>query len=108
MTGSAPPYSPLSSTARVTEAVPSGRSVIERPPLSRKVYISLLTTSVVSPTPRSKSSVCSKVGTRISVNPNRSQTLKIVFSTCCQRAISSGRMSFVPLGAFVISSIVAS
>ena len=50
-------------------AVPSGRRVIERLPLSKKVYISFCTTSVVSPTERLKSSVCSKVGTRISWKP---------------------------------------
>ncbi len=48
------------------DAVPSGRSVMERPPLSSNVYISFCTTSVVSPTPRTKSSVCSNVGKRIS------------------------------------------
>ncbi len=51
--------SPCSRNARAAPAVPSGRSVIERPPLSRKVYISFCTTSVVSPTPRANSSVCS-------------------------------------------------
>ena len=52
--------------ARQMPAVPSGRRVMERSPLSVKVYISLFTTSVVSPTPRWNSSVCSKVGVRIS------------------------------------------
>lgn len=36
--------------ARTLPAVSSGRRVIERPPLSVKVYISFCTTSVVSPT----------------------------------------------------------
>ncbi len=43
-------------------AVPSGRSVSERPPLSGKVYISLRTMSVASPTPRSKRTVSSNSG----------------------------------------------
>ncbi len=43
-------------------AVPSGRSVSERPPLSGNVYISLRTMSVASPTPRSNSPVSSNSG----------------------------------------------
>ena len=46
----------------MTPAVPSGRSVTERSPRSAKVYISLLTTSVDSPTPRANSAVSSKIG----------------------------------------------
>ena len=53
--------------ARQTGAVPSGRSVSERPPLSSKEYISFCTTSVLSPTPRANSSVASKVG--VSIRP---------------------------------------
>ncbi len=49
-------------TPRITPAVPSGRNVTERPPRSAKVYISLLTTSVDSPTPRANSAVSSKIG----------------------------------------------
>ncbi len=52
--------------ARATPAVPSGRSVSERPLRSAKVYISLPTMSVPSPTPRTKSSVGSITGSRIS------------------------------------------
>ena len=52
--------------ARTAPAVPSGLRVMERWPLSSKVYISFCTTSVVSPTPRWNSSVCSKMGVRIS------------------------------------------
>jgi hypothetical protein len=48
--------------ARTTGAVPSGRSVSERPPRSTKVYISLDTTSLDSPEVRVNSSVCSNVG----------------------------------------------
>ena len=50
------------STARTTPAVNSGRSVMERPPRSSKVYISFETTSVDSPTPRANSWVSSKIG----------------------------------------------
>ena len=48
--------------ARISPAVSSGRSVSERPPRSSKVYISLVTTSVDSPTPREKTAVSSKTG----------------------------------------------
>jgi hypothetical protein len=51
-----------SSAARTTLAVLSGRSVMDRPPLSSNVYISFETTSVASPMPRVKTSVCSKMG----------------------------------------------
>ena len=53
--------------ARQIGAVPSGRSVIERPPPSSNEYISFWTTSVLSPTPRANSSVASKVG--VSIRP---------------------------------------
>ena len=53
---------PCSRYARTTGAVPSGRSVCDRPPASSKVYISFWTMSVDSPTPRANSSVASKVG----------------------------------------------
>ena len=43
-------------------AVSSGRRVSERPPRSSKVYISFVTTSVDSPTPRAKTAVSSKTG----------------------------------------------
>ena len=46
----------------MTPAVPSGRSVTLRPPLSSNEYISLETTSVDSPTPRANSAVSSKIG----------------------------------------------
>ncbi len=51
--------------ARQTGAVPSGRSVNDRPPPSSKLYISLRTMSVASPTPRANSSVASNVGVSI-------------------------------------------
>ncbi len=43
-------------------AVNSGRSVIESPPRSSNVYISLETTSEVSPIERAKTPVASKIG----------------------------------------------
>ena len=52
--------------ARTTPAVFSGRSVIRSPPRSSKVYISLVTTSEVSPSVRWKTSVNSKIGVAIS------------------------------------------
>ena len=47
-------------------AVASGRSVMLSPPLSRNVYISFSTMSVVAPTPRANTPVSSNVGVRIS------------------------------------------
>jgi len=48
--------------ALATPAVFSGRKVRLSPPLSAKVYISLVTTSEVSPSVRAKTSVNSKTG----------------------------------------------
>src|SRR5699024_5109613 len=56
-------------TERITPAVPSGRSVTERSPRSAKVYISLLTTSVDSPTPRANSAVSSNTGSSMCPYP---------------------------------------
>ncbi len=53
---------PCWTKARTTGAVPSGRRLRLRPPWSSNVYISLRTTSVLVPTPRTKTSVSSKVG----------------------------------------------
>ena len=50
-------------------AVNSGRSVINSPPRSSNEYISLETTSVVSPIVRAKIWVCSIVGTSTRLNP---------------------------------------
>ena len=75
--------SPFSMNERTTPAVPSGFKVMLRSPLSRKVYISLLTMSVVSPTPRRNSSVCSKTGVRISFKLYRAAILRAVSSTKC-------------------------
>ena len=87
--------------ARVAPAVPSGFRVMERPPLSLKVYISFCTTSVVSPTPRWNSSVCSNMGVRISRYPARAQMRRMVSSMLCQRYAFAGSISWVPLGACV-------
>ena len=91
--------------ARTAPAVPSGRRVMDRPPLSSKVYICFSTTSVVSPTPRRNSSVCSNTGVRISPKPFNSASLRNTSSTACHFAAFSGTRSTVPLGAFVMSSI---
>jgi len=48
--------------ARQIGAVPSGRSVSERPPRSSNVYISFWTMSEPAPDVRAKSSVSSKTG----------------------------------------------
>ncbi len=61
-TGSGSLCMPCSTKARTTPAVPSGRSVMDRPPRSSNVYISLRTMSVLAPTPRANTSVCSNVG----------------------------------------------
>ena len=91
--------------ARTAPAVPSGRRVIERPPLSSKVYICFSTTSVVSPTPRKNSSVCSNTGVRTSRNPLSSASPRKTSSISCHFFDFPGTISTVPLGAFVISSI---
>ena len=85
----------------MTPAVPSGRRVIERPALSLKVYISFCTTSVVSPTERLNSSVCSKVGMRISPKPHSAATSRAVSSRYCHLPLAGGSTSCVPRGAFV-------
>ncbi len=52
--------------ARTMPAVASGRSVSDSPlSLSSNVYISVSTTSVNSPIPRTKSAVGSTMGTRM-------------------------------------------
>ena len=68
---------------RAAPAVPSGLRVMDLPPLSSKVYISFCTISVVSPTPRRNSSVCSMTGVRISLNPKLSQVSLAIFSIYC-------------------------
>ena len=74
-------HSPFSTAALTMLAVPSGRRVRLLPPRSVKVYISFSTISVVSPTPRAKSSVCSKRGRCTSENPKSAIVLAAVFTT---------------------------
>ena len=57
----------LSKAALTQPAVPSGRKDILSPPLSSKVYISLLTMSVDWPTPLENNSVFSIKGNLISL-----------------------------------------
>src|SRR5262245_56313115 len=83
--------------ARTTGAFPSGRNVNDFSSRSSKVYISLETISVSSPTPRANSSVLSKIGVRTSAKPYRSKISRAVFSTRVQSADSGGRISRVPL-----------
>ena len=61
--------SPPEMKARATPAVPSGRRVMESPERSVKVYISLVTTSDVSPSVRENTSVNSKMGVTTSPKP---------------------------------------
>ena len=60
---------PCCTNARTTGAVPSGRRLSDRPEPSWKVYISFRTTSVLVPTPRTNTSVSSKVGVTIRPYP---------------------------------------
>ena len=72
---------------RTTPAVFSGRNVNERS-LFSKVYISLFTISVVSPTPRANNSVTSKIGVLISLYPYFEKILLAVSSKKCHIGIS--------------------
>ena len=101
MQGSASAKSLFSRNARTAPAVPSGFSVMLRSPLSLNVYISFCTISVVSPTPRRNSSVCSKTGVRTSRYPASAARLRITLSIVCQICACCGSMSRVPLGACV-------
>ncbi len=86
-------------TLRITPAVPSGRNVIERPPLSSKVYISLETTSVDSPTPRLNNSVSSKTGNSINWYPETLAALIKVSRTNSKYWERGGKYSLTPFGA---------
>jgi hypothetical protein len=86
-------------TALTTGAVPSGRKVRERSPRSLKVYICLFTTSELSPTPRSKTSVYSKVGVSTGAYPAAAKRSIARRVTACHSHDSGGRRSRVPLGA---------
>ena len=89
---------------RTTPAVFSGRRVSERS-LFSKVYISLFTMSVVSPTPLAKSSVASNIGVRISFAPYFVKTSAAFSSIKCQTGISGGNISFVPFCTLIIAII---
>src|SRR5579884_1272864 len=67
---------------------------------SGNVYISLETMSVSPPTARAKSSVGSKIGTRISPKPKVPKTARAVSSTRFHSSVSGGRRSRVPLMAW--------
>ncbi len=82
--------------ARTAGAVPSGRMLTERPSRSGNVYICFSTTSVTSPTPRTKSSVYSRIGVRTSRYANASSTWRAFSSTNCHLDTSGARMSFMP------------
>src|ERR1700724_1190315 len=86
--------------ARTTDAVASGRNEIEDSSRSWKEYISLETTSVLAPIDRAKSSVCSKIGKRISAKPKVPNTSRAVCSTRFHSADSGGRISRTPLMAW--------
>ena len=77
-------------TARTTPAVPSGRNVTDRSPRSAKVYISLATTSVDSPTPRANRAVSSKTGSSMSAYPARRAALSSPSRTATNAAESGG------------------
>ena len=84
--------------ARTTEAVPSGRRAICRPPRSVNSYISLVTTSEESPELRRNTSASSKPGLTTRPKPNRSAQLAKRPTSSVHRALSGGRMSWVPFG----------
>ena len=87
---------------RTTPAVFSGLRVKERS-LFSNVYISLLTISVVSPTPRAKSSVASKIGVLISFAPYDVKISLALSSIKCHTGISQGSISFVPFCTRIIA-----
>jgi hypothetical protein len=84
---------PCSIYARQTGAVPSGRSVNERPERSSNVYISLPTMSVASPTVRTNSSESSKTGVSIWPKPAPSASARASVTISPRRAASSGSRS---------------
>src|SRR3954447_11121910 len=90
--------------ARATGAVPSGRSVSERPPWSSKANISFWTLSVVSPTPRANSSAASKAGVSTYPYPARANRSSQVCSRARRGPASSGRTSNVPRGAVIFAA----
>ena len=77
-------------------AVNSGRSVSESPPRSSNVYISLDTTSVVSPSERANTAVASNTGISILAKPYSRRTRSNASTTRPKRAASSPNRSWVP------------
>src|SRR5687768_3140270 len=77
-------------------AVNSGRRVIESPPRSSNVYISLETMSVVSPIERAKTSVGSMTGTSTRLKPNNLRTRSKAATTAARRSASSPNRLCVP------------
>ena len=65
-------------------AVNSGRSVIESPPRSSNEYISLETTSVVSPIVRANTAVGSITGTSTRLKPYSRRTRSNAATTACE------------------------
>ncbi len=83
--------------ARTTDAVASGRKLIDDSSRSSNEYISLETISVSRPTERANSSVGSKIGSRISPYPYVRNTSRAACSTRFHNADSGGRISRTPL-----------
>ena len=81
-----------------TPAVLSGLSVRLRPFLSWKVYISLVTMSLVTPMPRVNTSVNSKIGVEMRRKPACLQRWRTTFLMKVWNSWSIGRMSCTPFG----------
>src|SRR3990167_3995693 len=96
---------PFSIYARTVDAVPSGLRVKLSPPLVRKVNISFSTISVPSPTERVNSSVDSKMGVSIFSKPKNSKRGSAFFKMCRQYLCSSGRISLIPFGAWIVFAL---
>ena len=90
--------SPFSTTARSTGAVPSGRRVNSSPPRVVKEYISLVTTSVDSPTPRTNSAVSSKIGVSRYPYPAPRTGADIASRTARTASLRGDTRSNAPLG----------
>ena len=97
---------PYCINARATEAVPSGLRVQDLSPLSRNVYISLLTTSVPSPIPLINNSVISNIGVLISLMDALESCSNKIFSTFCHFINCSGNRSTVPLRFFKLFKVL--
>src|SRR3954454_13647831 len=93
--------------ARATGAVPSGRSVSERPPWSSKLNICFWTMSVESPAVRLKTSVASKVGVSIGSYPAASSNSRPTWITSARRRAAPALKSSVPGGACSLATLAA-